>query len=293
MKKIKLIIILLSVGFFSCSEPKIESDHLQIPGNWKFKIGDDVAFSQPSYDDSKWAYYKPDSILINQGFTYADAFGWYRKSVLIPSKLKKHTIYGDSLKIYLGKTGGNDQLFLNGHFIGENNRYVKEGTPVKSTFASEDSVGKVDKVYFIPFDDKRILWDKTNVISMRVFGNKYKTGNPYIAMKSLEDYIRYNKDAFYKSINNTIILDTVLQVKNTSDKIVVNGVIDITAKNKNKTVFHDQLKINLRPNVSTSIPVNLPFSMDKTVVYLQFEEDSSNLMAKDSILIPFILKSPE
>ena len=70
-----------------------------------------------------------------------------------------------------------------------------------------------------------------------------------------------------------------------------NGILDIVAKNsKNeKIVFHNKFKIHLKPNGSQSCPISLSITTDITNVYIQYTDDTSNLIAKDSIKVPFVL----
>ena len=188
--------------FCACKRHEVPNYHLQLETGWKFKIDDSVAFAQPTYNDLKWKNFKIDTTLYTQGYSYNnDNYLWYRRSFFISSDLKREAFLKDSLKIYLGKIGARDQVFLNGYFIGQNNKSLSIKTAVNDTFTSVDPM-ITDRVYFLSSKDKRIHWDLNNILAIRVFDAKFKTGSPYISMKGIEDYIRYNKGDFTTKYQN-------------------------------------------------------------------------------------------
>lgn len=277
--------------FYSCKRHDVSNYHTQLENGWKFKIDDSVAFAQPTYNDLQWKNFIADTTIYTQGYSYNnDNYCWYRMRFFISSDLKKNAFLKDSLKIYLGMIGSRDQVFLNGYFIGQNNKSLPINIPINDTFTSIDPMN-TDKIYFLSSKDKRIHWDSNNVLAIRVFDSKFKKGFPYFSMKGIEDYIQYNKGDFYKPNTTTGKVDTVLTVKNISSNITLKGIIEITAENcsSRKKVYENKFVIDLKPNVSKSYAISLPFTTENTNIYFQYVDDVSSIIVKDSIIVPFVL----
>jgi sigma-B regulation protein RsbU (phosphoserine phosphatase) len=51
---------------------------IKLDGYWKFHSGDDPAWANPAYDDSKWDKIKPGIPLADQGIETYSGYGWYR-----------------------------------------------------------------------------------------------------------------------------------------------------------------------------------------------------------------------
>lgn len=99
---------------------------LALMGPWKFRLGDDLAWAQPGFNDAAWADYTlkaqgwPESILAERnaydpgwgghGYGGAPSYGWYRihvyldhssssLSLLVPRVNSAYTIYWDGRKL--------------------------------------------------------------------------------------------------------------------------------------------------------------------------------------------------
>ncbi|MGN6602816.1 MAG: beta-L-arabinofuranosidase domain-containing protein [Ginsengibacter sp.] len=150
-KKVALIILFLLI-FITNS---LHSQTITIPNTWKFHIGDNMDWANPSLNDARWSNKQTGSSWSASGMK-ANVYAWYRISILIPSAMKSKES-GKGIKLNLGKIDDVDQTFFNGKKIGQTG----------SLPPNYESKWDAERVYVIP--EKDILWDKENVIAIRVF----------------------------------------------------------------------------------------------------------------------------
>lgn len=116
---ILFVCMFLLTGCFEFSDsppppPNYDADKvLDLSGQWKFTIGDDVNWSRKNYDDSDWEEIKVPSSWENQGFHGYNGFAWYRKSFSFPQDQSTRNIY-----LHLGYVDDVDEVYLNGELIG-------------------------------------------------------------------------------------------------------------------------------------------------------------------------------
>jgi alpha-galactosidase len=200
MKKI-LPFALLLAGFLTASA--------QVPlvKGWKFSPGDSTQWAAPGFNDKNWQPISTAYSWEQQGHENLDGYGWYRLHVVIPSTLKNSSVFKDSIRFEMGYGDDSYAVYLNGHLIGKN-----YDTDPKSGF-----FGWCKTV--IKANDPAILWDKDNVIAVRVFdtggaGGIY--GDPAkfsISMVDVMDYATVNTDANFvygdkNSLGKSIKLET-------------------------------------------------------------------------------------
>lgn len=104
------ILLLLSTNSFSQDMVKI----LDLRGMWKFSIGDNSSWAEPTYDDSKWESIFVPKMWEEQGFNGYDGYAWYRNSFTFPSVNSKANYY-----LQLGYIDDVDKVYLNGKMIGQ------------------------------------------------------------------------------------------------------------------------------------------------------------------------------
>lgn len=130
---------------------------LDLSGYWKFKTGDDFAWSEPDWDDADWQKIIAPGFWEAQGFPDYDGAAWYRKHFQLPSEL-----VGKRLVLLLAKIDDVDEVFLNGKKIGST-----------GPFPDPDYRGLYhdwylkDRRYDIP--QNLLNPDGDNVIAVRVF----------------------------------------------------------------------------------------------------------------------------
>ncbi len=149
----KQLLLLLSLLFFG---NQLFSQNL-LKFEWKFKTGDNLEWASNGYDDKDWTSIIAGTIWESQGIGNYDGFAWYRQSVVIPSKLKKEVEANGGLELNLGTIDDVDYTYWNGEFIGKN------GEIPPNYLTAYDKLRK----YSIPAN--KIIWDKPNVIAVRVF----------------------------------------------------------------------------------------------------------------------------
>ena len=192
MRQLFFIISICLLDF--CILSAQQNNTIELKNGWKFTLGDNLKYSDPQFDDSAWNDIDVNKQWELQGYENSDGFGWYRIKVLIPSSLKKNTILNDSLKFSMGKIDDFDQTFLNGQLLGVNGQLAGEDTKVDDSFTKRDRrLSRLLRRYVIPVDDKRIHWDKKNVIAVRVFDKGGKggiySGDLEVGMAKLSEYI--------------------------------------------------------------------------------------------------------
>ncbi len=79
---------------------------------WRFHIGDNPNWAEPSFDDSSWSLIKPNVPWSAQGYRNYAGFGWYRVKLYIPADSRR---YG----IYIPSFSDSVQIFADGHLIAE------------------------------------------------------------------------------------------------------------------------------------------------------------------------------
>jgi hypothetical protein len=184
---------------------RVTAQEISLDKGWKFKTGDSIQWAAPTYNDQNW---KPINITLPweaQGYPDYDGFGWYRLHLVIPSSIKEKAYLKDSIHIDLGIIDDNDEVYLNGKLIG---KYGGRGGDIKTGHYGPRS-------YVIATNNPAILWDKENVLAIRIFdtgGNGGIYGDDHkIIMADLMDNVSINTDAEFSfgdknSLNKSIKL---------------------------------------------------------------------------------------
>lgn len=79
---------------------------------WRFHIGDNPNWAEPSFDDSSWSLIKPNVPWSAQGYSNYAGFGWYRVKLYIAAGSRQ---YG----IYIPSFSDSVQIFADGHLIAQ------------------------------------------------------------------------------------------------------------------------------------------------------------------------------
>ena len=94
MKKRQWLLALLILSF--CGELgaqsfEVKDDNLRVAsldGLWRFHPGDDPAWADPKFDDSKWALLRSDKDWSSQGYKDMSGLAWYRFQLIVPAGLE-------------------------------------------------------------------------------------------------------------------------------------------------------------------------------------------------------------
>ncbi len=203
MRKIFMLIAIGTVFFL-----KAAAQEIPIEKGWKFTTGDSSQWSSPNYDDKNW---KPISISRSwesQGYPNYDGFGWYRLHVVIPSSIKEKSYLKDSIRLDLGIIDDNDEVYLNGKLIA---KYGGKGGEIKTSQYGPRS-------YVIAADNPAILWDKENVLAIRIFDTGGDGGiygdDQKVSMADLMDNVTINTEADFDYDNNDNLVKSIKLVSN-------------------------------------------------------------------------------
>lgn len=111
---VKLYLILTILLISAAALSKEEWIRLvELRGEWKFEIGDNLDWARPGFDDSAWENIFVPSSWEDEGFPGYDGFAWYRKRFNFSPGERKNAFY-----LFLGRVDDADEVYLNGHLIG-------------------------------------------------------------------------------------------------------------------------------------------------------------------------------
>ena len=86
-----------------------------VKGQWHFKKGDDGAYADADYDHGDWQVVRlPAAWEDHSNYQGIKIYGWYRREIAIPEKLRSAPFY-----LLLGRIGDVDETYLNGRLIGK------------------------------------------------------------------------------------------------------------------------------------------------------------------------------
>ncbi len=187
---------------------KAGAQEIPIEKGWKFTTGDSSQWSSPNYDDKNW---KPISISRSwesQGYPNYDGFGWYRLHVVIPSSIKEKSYLKDSIRLDLGIIDDNDEVYLNGKLIAE---HGGKGGNIKTSQYGP-------RAYVIAANNPAILWDKENVLAIRIFDTGGDGGiygdDQKISMADLMDNVTINTEADFGYDEHDNLVKSIKLVSN-------------------------------------------------------------------------------
>ncbi len=169
MKKTSLFLLLLilctsyrlraqSFSLITGREPVASLD-----GLWRFHVGDNATWANPSFDDSQWPLLRSDESWSEQGYPGYSGMAWYRFTVTVPAGM-------DSVSLMLPQFRTSYQVYANGVLIGTYGKMPPHGVAYS---------GGDDSVYALP---RATGTDQTIEIAIRVWQwkgwAKYRGGGP-------------------------------------------------------------------------------------------------------------------
>jgi sialate O-acetylesterase len=152
-------IFLLLLVITSCVNAEDLRKIVSLSGSWKFSIGDDSKWANPSFDDSGWDRITVPGKWEDQGYNDYNGYAWYRKSFSINEIPANKTLY-----LILGRIDDADVVYINGKEVGKSGKFPPE---FKTAY---DRTRK----YIIPAD--YIKEDGDNVISVKVYDSYLEGG---------------------------------------------------------------------------------------------------------------------
>jgi sialate O-acetylesterase len=116
MKTTSTLFTIISIVLFTGFQVQAEDLRkiISLSGNWRFSIGDDVQWANPSYDDSKWDQISVPARWEDQGYNDYNGYAWYRKSFKLGSIQSNTIIY-----LMLGNIDDAEVVYINGKVLGK------------------------------------------------------------------------------------------------------------------------------------------------------------------------------
>jgi alpha-galactosidase len=287
--KVIFIFIVITANFIGAQQ-----DVIQLEKGWKFVQGDNPQYSLPSYDDSKWNNILVDREWEVQGYQDYDGYAWYRIKIIIPSSLKNSTFLKDSLEMFLGKIDDCDQSFINGKILGINGKNTAIDKQADDSFKTARYYYNRNRRYTLSVNDPRILWDKENLIAVRVYDQGGKggiySGDLTLGMVKLVEYISSNHDHCVFNFDNGNASKT-FSLKNISNSLTLKGKLLIQVQNKltKKIYFEEKKDANLTPLSSQMFSYSFKNRNEPVYVnyILEFDNTKERAILVDEV--PYIL----
>ncbi|HTI94607.1 MAG TPA: putative Ig domain-containing protein [Puia sp.] len=153
-----ILVFLLLIYTPTRSYAQVQAQHVSLQNGWKFKTGDSPDWSAPSLDDRDWKDIDVTHQWERQGYPAYDGLAWYRLRTTIPSSLRKTSFFKDSIRINLGYIDDGGEVYLNGRLV------------YKNWISGDIRSGLYGPgIVTIAANDPALLWDRPNVIAVRIF----------------------------------------------------------------------------------------------------------------------------
>ena len=180
----------------------------------RFSVGDNPEWKATAFDDSGWKTLSLDKAWNDQGVSNNYAYAWYRIRVTIPSTLKNGSVFNDKILIDLGPIDDCDETYLNGVLIGKTG-----GMPDQE--GGYESEWDTPREYLV--EPKMVLWDKENVIAVRVYNGGepggFFEGNVQVRTPGLKDMadmaVSYKNGGCEVALESTAKLEGSLEITET------------------------------------------------------------------------------
>ncbi len=154
---IAAVLLLISTHAFS-----------QTISNWRFKAGNDFAWSATKLNDSQWSPIQVPGDWVQQGLGEPFGEGWYRADLHV-AKPPQQDVY-----IYLGSVHSVDKLFINGTVIGQYGQFFPEYI----------NANKAIRLYQVP---AQLFHQGNNTLALRV-QSSFPVGGLVYAMPAFGSY---------------------------------------------------------------------------------------------------------
>ena len=182
----KLLFLLFAIPTFLFAQTP------DLSKGWKIKMGDDMAWSKPAFNDADWKAIDPTTFYENQGYDGYNGYSWYRVKFKMPYSLRKNSVLKDSVRFIIGRVDDIDATYLNGVKIGQIGRFPEELGGAMGFY-------DVLRRYALPVNSSAIRWDEENVLAVRVYDGGGGGGlwgvMPSADMVDLIDFATLNIDA--------------------------------------------------------------------------------------------------
>ncbi len=287
--------VLLFFFGLSCNR-QVETGSVSLDTQWKFKPGDDIAWAAPGLNDSTWDTIDPNRIWEEQGYKKVDGFAWYRVKVVIPSSIRDKAFIKDSIQFQLGRIDDYDQVFLNGELIGENGRSIFTKTDPNPEFFKERTHWNDLRRYILATGDPHILWDKENVIAIRVFDQGGAGGvfsSPFaVSMTGLKEHVNFDFSSTAFIFEGDSVVGKKFLLQNHSGSEEFKGRLDVSVvrSDNGDLIYTEEWPVDLKSSMNQEFSVSVQTDISKpSILRLAFRETNTGAILTQELPIPYIL----
>lgn len=303
MKQVKVFfaaaLCLLTIACKQSSKTGDTGSIIVLESGWKFNTGNDPNWADPVFDDSGWKPILVDRYYELQGWPEYNGFSWYRIKFNLPSSMKEVAYLKDSVQVFLGMIDDYDITYLNGKIIGMDAKNVPSDQDTTGFTKERPSLYDVNRKYMLSVNDERILWDKENVIAIKVYDPRYAGGlngpiAPYVSMIDLRDLLSFDiKGSPFRLADGT--LSKTFSLENVSAKNNFSGKLSVKIQTigKSNVIFEDNKNIEIKTGEKIEMPFSFKTQVDVPCIAIYtFTENASNKIYEVSQEVPYIL-TPE
>ncbi len=108
-----LTLVLFLLASFQVIQAQGMRTLLNLRGQWKIELGDEMKWADPKFDDTKWDKIRVPSPWEDDGYPGYDGYAWYRKHFTVDKEMKNDVIY-----LQIGYVDDVSEVYLNGHMVG-------------------------------------------------------------------------------------------------------------------------------------------------------------------------------
>ncbi|KAA6321117.1 Alpha-galactosidase A, partial [termite gut metagenome] len=254
----------------------------------KFQTGNDIRWKDKDFNDRSWATIKTTTEWEKQNYSDYDGYAWYRIHFVLPSSMKEQSYYKKDLLFAMSKIDDVDEVYLNGQVIGKTGSFPDE---------KEGYVGRhsIDRYYKVRVDAPFLLWDKENVLAVKVYdgnggGGIYGIPAPSVCIIDLID----NLDVSFRFNDNAKGSFYSVVMKNTAAE-KQKGVLQINMEDtETGAVKTTTEKIQIKPSSElVTKKIILPYTGNKRIKIQATYTDEYTGKNKISVYVPKYILTPE
>jgi alpha-galactosidase len=287
MKKLSTLILFVIVFFTARAQ-------VSLVHGWVFKAGDSTAWAEPGFDDKNWQPMDITKPWEQQGYDKLDGFGWYRLHLVIPSSLKNNAFFKDSVRVEMGYGDDAYAVYLNGKLIGKN-------------YINDIKTGMYGLLKFVaPTNDPAFLWDKENVIAVRIYdsggnGGIYGDTSQFrMSMVDVMDNARINNSGGFEFGDDYVSLSKDISL-HTGSTYTYQGKLNIKATDpETGAVMLDQTNdaaFSKFKAFSVTFTLNTPVKKSYLLTYTFTDEKTGKQLVVTEgtpyILTPYVSSKPK
>lgn len=250
----------------------------------KFKVGDDMVWRSPDFDDSRWNSINTFYSWEMQGYDY-NGFAWYRIRFTLPREMRDKSYYKDWLHIYMAKIDDADETYLNGKLIGKTGAFPGDSGGYTTAFT-------VERNYKIAVDDPILRWGEENVIAVRVYDDSgiggIGNGTPRLYINDLIDMLTVSSE--FESLDNAAQCRIVMK-NDAAENQKGQFRIVTTDTNTGKMLASVSGKLNLTPGKELVRRISYPKN-ERIEVRVQYTDGRTGKQTDTRIITPYILTPP-